>query len=324
LPDEVSGLQVLGDITTDQTRRLIESAISTYDQSKTFYSTAAKAAAALDLRVPSADETVVLLIADRHDNIGMDKVARAVGDAGGATVVFDAGDDTSVGRTWETFSLDSVDSAFEDYDRFGVAGNHDHGTFVRSYLDEHGWTMLDGQTLIGPAGIRLLGVDDPRSSGLGNWRDETGLSFSEVGERLADAACEAQEAGHRVATIVVHDADLGAAALERGCADLVVGGHTHVQAGPDRVEAANGATGYTYTTGTAGGAAYAIALGSKPRRPAGISLITYRDGRPVGIQSVTLQTTGIFEVGDFVSRAPVPPLPDDTTPGTPLADLKSG
>ena len=234
----------------------------------------------------------------------MDKVARAVGDAGGATVVFDAGDDTSVGRTWEAFSLDSVTSAFEDYDRFGVAGNHDHGTFVRSYLDEHGWTMLDGKTLLGPGGIRLLGVDDPRSSGLGNWRDETGLSFAEVGDRLADVACEAQDLGRRVATIVVHDANLGAAALERGCADLVVGGHTHVQAGPDRVVGENGATGYTYTTGTTGGAAYAFALGSKPRRPAGMSLVTYREGRPVGVQAVTLQTTGVFEVGDFVSLSP--------------------
>jgi predicted phosphodiesterase len=308
LPDEVADLQVLGDVTTEQTRRLIESAISTYDQSKTFYTTAAEEAATLDLRVPAYDETVVLLISDRHDNIGMDKVARAVGDAGGATVVVNAGDDTSVGRTWEAFSLDSVTSAFEDYDRFAVAGNHDHGTFVRSYLGEHGWTMLEGTTLLGPSGIRLLGVDDPRSSGLGNWRDETGLSFAEVGDRLADAACEAQDLGRRVATLVVHDANLGAATLERGCADLVVGGHTHVQAGPTRIQGENGATGYTYTTGTTGGAAYAIALGSKPRRPAGMSLITYREGRPVGVQAVTLQTTGVFEVGDFVSLAPVPPL----------------
>ena len=42
LPDDVADLQVLGDVTTDQTRRLIESAISTYDQSKTFYSDAAE------------------------------------------------------------------------------------------------------------------------------------------------------------------------------------------------------------------------------------------------------------------------------------------
>ena len=72
----------------------------------------------------------------------------------------------------------------------------------------------------------------------------------------------------------------------------------------------NGAIGYTYTTGTTGGAAYAIAIGSKPRRAAGISLITYRDGRPVGIQAVTLQTTGVFDVGDYVVLSPAAP-PDD-------------
>ncbi len=310
LPDEVADIEVLGDVTTNQTRRLIVSAISTYDHSMTFYNDAAAVAAELELREPSEDETVMLLVSDRHDNIGMDQVARAVGDAGGATVVLDLGDDTSVGRTWESFSLDSVTEAFEDYDRIGVAGNHDHGDFVRTYLSEHGWTMLDGETLIGPADVRMLGVDDPRSSGLGNWRDETGLSFADVGDRLADVACEAQDLGRRVATIVVHDANLGAAALERGCADLVVGGHTHVQSGPSRVEGENGATGYSYTTGTTGGAAYAFALGSKPRRPAGLSLVTYREGRPVGVQAITLQTTGVFEVGDFVSLAPTDP-PED-------------
>ena len=113
----------------------------------------------------------------------------------------------------------------------------------------------------------------------------------------------------------MHDANLGAAALERGCADLVVGGHTHVQDGPTRVVGENGATGYTYTTGTTGGAAYAFALGSKPRRPAGISLVTYREGRPVGVQAVTLQTTGVFEVGDFVSLAPVAPLVEPPVAG---------
>ncbi len=307
LPDEVADLEVRGDVTTDQTRRLIESAISTYDRSKTFYREAAAGARDLDLQQPGDGETVVLLIADRHDNIGMDQVARAVGDAGGATVVFDAGDDTSVGKAWETFSLDSVTAAFDGYDRFGVAGNHDHGPFVGAYLADHGWTMLDGSPVTAPADIRLLGVDDPRSSGLGNWRDETGLSFDEVGSRLADAACEAQDRGERVSTLLVHDANLGDETLARGCTDLVLGGHTHVQAGPDRVVGENDAVGYTYTTGTAGGAAYAIALGSKPRRPAGMTLLTFRDGRPVGVQAVTLQTTGDFVVDGFVALSPAAP-----------------
>ena len=212
---------------------------------------------------------MVLLIADRHDNIGMDKVARAVGDAAGATTVIDAGDDTSVGRTWEAFSLDSVTSAFEDYEKFGVAGNHDHGTFVRTYLAEHGWTMLDGQTL-GPAGIRLLGVDDPRSSGLGNWRDETGLSFTEVGDRLADAACEAQDWAVRRRSSCTTPTWVPPRWRAAAPTWWSAGTRTCRTARPAS-RARNGATGYTYTTGTAGGAAYAFALGSKPRRPAGMS-----------------------------------------------------
>ena len=297
LPDETRGIEVRGDVTTSQTRRLIESAINTYDKSKRFYATAAREAAQLQLRTPQKGETVVALVSDRHDNIGMDPVARAIADAAGATAVFDAGDDTSSGKGWEAFSLDSVTDAFEDVDRWGIAGNHDHGPFVHAYLADHGWTMLDGKVVDGPAGTTLLGVDDPRSSGLGSWRDETGLSFEEVGHRLADAACGSDT---RVSTILVHDADLAREALDRGCADLVLAGHLHVQVGPTRVVGTNGRAGYTYTTGTTGGAAYAIAVGSKPRRTAEVSLVTYRDGRPVGIQPVTLETEGRFDARPYI------------------------
>ena len=300
VPDELDGIEVRGDVTTASTHRLIQSAVSTYDESKTFYAAAAAAAADLPLRDPRRGETVVAFVSDRHDNIGMDPVARAIADAAGATAVYDGGDDTSAGKSWEAFSLDSVDAAFDGLDRWGVAGNHDHGDFVHTYLADQGWTMLDGEVVDGPAGTALLGVDDPRSSGLGNWRDESGLSFSEVGDRLADAACSSDAEGLPVTTILVHDANLGAAALERGCVDLVLGGHAHVRAGPDRVAGPDGEVGYSYTTGTTGGAAYAIALGSKPRRPADVSLVTYRDGRPAGIQWVTLQTDGTFQTGNWV------------------------
>jgi hypothetical protein len=304
IPEELADVEVRGDVTTSQTRRLVESAIGTFQDGQTFYRDAAEAAAALDLRQPDEDETVVLLVSDRHDNIGMDRVARAVGDAGSATAVFDAGDDTSTGSTWEAFSLDSLDAAFDDDPyaerRWAVTGNHDHGSFVGGYLSDHGWTVLDGEAVDGPDDVRVLGVGDPRSSGLGSWRDESGLSFSEVGDRLADAACTADEDGDRIATILVHDANMGDAALERGCVDLVVGGHLHVQSGPTQVTGDNGAVGYSYTTGTTGGAAYAIAVGAAIRRPAGISLLTYRDGRPVGVQAVLLDTTGTFTVDPYV------------------------
>ncbi|MCW2796570.1 metallophosphoesterase [Nocardioides sp.] len=296
LPDEFADVEVRGDVTTTQTQRLIASAIDTYDKSKTFYADAATRAADLSLHQPADGDTVVALVADRHDNIGMDVVARAIADTGGASAVFDAGDDTSAGKTWEAFSLDSLDAAFDDLDRWGVAGNHDHGGFVRAYLSLHGWRMLDGAVVDGPGGATLMGVDDPRSSGLGSWRDESGLSFDEVGSRLADAACASEV---RISTLLVHDADLGSETLARGCADLVLAGHLHVQVGPTRVVGENGEVGYSFTTGTTGGAAYAIALGSKPRRTAQVTLVTYRDGRPTGLQPVRLETDGRFVVGDY-------------------------
>jgi len=300
VPSQLAAVEVRSDTGAIDSRRLIESAVSTYERSRKFYDAAAEAAGALELRQPLEGETVALLVSDRHDNIGMDRVARAIGDRGGATVVLNAGDDTSTGEKWEAFSLDSVSEAFDGYDRFVATGNHDEGDFVADYLGGLGWTVLDGSTEEGPGGGTLIGAPDPRSSGLGNWRDETGLSFSEVGDRFSEELC----AEERVNTVLVHDVNLADDALERGCVDLVVGGHVHVRIGPDAVEADDGAVGYTYTNGTTGGAAYAIAIGSKPRRDAMVSLVTYRDGVPAAIQSVTLQTNGTFEVGEYVELEP--------------------
>ena len=188
-------------------------------------------------------------------------------------------------------------TAFEDLDRYGVAGNHDNGAFVSGYLADLGWTNLDGEPVEGPA-ARLLGVDDPRSSGLGNWRDETGLSASPrsaTGSPTPSATSE-----ERIATLLVHDANLGREALARGCTDLV---RRRPPARPARarpVVGENGKVGYTYTNGTTGGAAYAIAVGSKPRRDAGVTLVTYRRtaARSACSRSGS-RPTATFVVGDF-------------------------
>jgi predicted phosphodiesterase len=297
VPQAAAEVEIRSDPSALDTRRLVESAISTYEQSTDFYDLAATRAADLDVRRPAGDETVAVLVSDRHDNIGMDRVARAVGDRAGATVVLDAGDDTSTGSSWEAFSLDSLAAAFDEgYERYAVTGNHDQGDFVGDYLADLGWEVLDDEVVEVPGLGLVAGIPDPRSSGLGSWRDETGLGFSEVGARFSESLCAAEE---RVATVLVHDTDLARDALERGCVDLVVGGHVHVKVGPTRVVAPDGRVGYDYTTGTTGGAAYAIAIGSKPRRDAMVSLITYRDDRPVGIQAVTLQTNGSFLVVDY-------------------------
>ena len=303
VPEGLHGWQIQGGLVTRGTRRLLSSLFDTYDRSKVFYAGVIDRVddIAGQLHQPEQDETVAVLVSDRHDNIGMDEVVRKVADEAGATAVLDAGDDTSTGETWEEFSLDSLDSAFEGYDaRVAISGNHDNGTFVNRHLRSLGWTHLDGKPVTPFADVRITGVDDPRSSGLGTWRDEKGLSFDEVKNAIADDVCDLDEQGERIATLLVHDANLGATALARGCTDLVLAGHVHAQIGPTRRVGTNAKAGYTYTNGTTGGAAYAIAIGSKLRRDAMFTFVTYRDGRPVGIQPVTVQTTGELSVAPYI------------------------
>jgi hypothetical protein len=306
LPATAAPVQVESGLLTSGTRRLVESAIDSYRKSLTFYDDLAMEAAALPgIRQPADDEVVALLVSDRHDNVGMDPVARAIADRGGATFLLDAGDDTSTGGSWEAFSLDSLDEAFDDFDdRFAIAGNHDNGDFVTEYGEQLGFTTLDGEVVDGPEDIRILGVSDPRSSGLGSWRDERGISFDEQRQRLADVACTHDDDGDRVNTLLVHDANSAREALDRGCVDLVLAGHVHDQLGPTYVVGSNGKGGYTYTNGTTGGAAYAVAIGTKLRRDAEVTLVTYRDGRPVGLQPVVIRTVGDFQVGDYLPLEP--------------------
>ncbi len=316
VPEEARPLQVESGLMTGGTRRLVASAVDTYRRSVSFYSALVERAPELDgqLRTPEPGEVVGLLVSDRHDNIGMDQVARAVADRGGATLLLDAGDDTSTGGAWEAFSLESLDQAFHDVDaRFWVAGNHDHGDVLGTQALKLGFTALDGQVVEGPDGMRVLGVSDPRSSGLGTWRDERGISFSEQEHRIADVACRREADGERVNVLLVHDAKSGREALDRGCVDLVLSGHLHVQVGPLPVTGSNGAVGYSYTTGTAGGAAYAVAIGSKLRRNAQVTLVTFRDGVPQGLQPVTVSTVGRFEVAPYTAldtRGPATASPE--------------
>lgn len=300
LPEAADAVEVRSNAASEGTKRLIGSAVDTWAKSQDFYDAAAAAATELELRAPLAGETVALLVSDRHDNVGMDRVARAVADTVGASGVLGGGDDTSTGKPWEAFSLDSLDRSFSDLDRWAVTGNHDHGSFVGDYLADLGWTVLDGEVVEGPGGGRLLGFGDPRSSGLGTWRDDKGISFADAATQVGDVACEASEE-ERVHTLLVHDPNLGREALARGCVDLVIGGHHHVESGPTRVDGANGEIGWSFTNGTTGGAAYAIAVGSKPRREAQMTLVTYAEsGRPVGLQLVRLRTDGAFQVDEFV------------------------
>lgn len=304
--DDIEELQSVQISTGSATRggvTLIESASETYRASQEFYGDMRDRVPKIadDLHTPEEGQTVAVLVSDRHDNIGMDPVVADVARAAGAEVLIDAGDDTSTGGEWEAFSVNSMARAFEDFEKVAVAGNHDTGTFVAEALSDAGFEVLDGEP-VEVAGIRFLGASDPRSSGLtAGYGAESG-SIVEQGEQLTDAACEDGD----VSTVLVHSPTTGEPIAKSGCVDLVLSGHLHRQVGPDVVTGDEGLT-TTYSNGTTGGAAYAFALGSKLRRPAQATLITYEDGVPVGLQPVNFQTGGNIDVAEYT------PIETDTS-----------
>jgi predicted phosphodiesterase len=296
LDPELSRIEVLTGGASRGGVELVESAVQTYDDSLVFYRDLTDRAAEIgdQLRDPEEGDTVALMVADRHDNIGMDSVARAVADAGGATLVLNAGDDTSSGGSWERFSVNSFADAFEGFEVVVVGGNHDYGGSIVDAYEDQGFTVLAGEPET-VEGITFLGDSDVRASGLVAGRTEFDETDEEQGDRLADVACESGD----VSTLLVHGPTAGAATGASGCVDLVLSGHVHRQLGPETTYV-DGRPTTTYSNGTTGGAAYAFALGSALRRPAEVTLITYHDGLPIGLQPVMFATDGEIQVRPWV------------------------
>jgi len=300
LDDRLDVVEVSRGTATTGGVQIVDSALSSYQKSVEFYGALTERVAGdVDqFRRPDEDETVALLVADRHDNIGMDPVARAIADAGGASLVISAGDDTSSGASWERFSINSLADAFDGFDVIVAPGNHDSGNHSIPAYQDAGVTVLEGEPVT-VQGIRFLGAPDPRSTGYTSLSTEGEETIEELSARLASAACDDGD----VSVVVVHDPAAGADAARSGCVDLVLSGHRHRQVGPDTEYAGSGRPTTTYTNGTTGGAAYTFALGTALRRDAQVTLITFRDDRPVGIQPVPIATDGTITV------APYQPLP---------------
>ncbi|MBA2702085.1 MAG: metallophosphoesterase [Chloroflexi bacterium] len=305
-PDQVlDKVEIAEGASTSGSKAVVEGALATYRTSVAFYGRLAVSAATVDVRTPLTNETTALVVTDRHDNIGMDPVARAIADRAQAGMLIDLGDDTSNGGSWETFSINSLAREFRDFDIVSVAGNHDTGPTVRKQMRDKGFTLLDGRPTT-VDGIRFLGSSDPRSSGLtagynGNESDNI-AAIRGQDEKLTKAACDD---GH-VGVIAVHSPSSAGKAAASGCADLVLSGHLHRQVGPTLVNGTNGRSTTTLSTGTTGGAVYAFALGSKLRREAQVTIVTFAEGKPVGLQPVSLEPGGIIKIDAYTPIATSP------------------
>ena len=319
--DEVlDTVQIAEGASTSGGKALVEGALATYRESVSFYGDLAVKAKTVDVRTPLEGETTAVVVTDRHDNIGMDQVARAIADRAGATTLIDLGDDTSNGASWEAFSINSLAREFRGLDVVAVAGNHDQGKSVVKQMRDKGFEVLSGEPVT-VDGIRFLGSSDPRSSGLtagynGNESDNIAAVRAQD-KALTEAACKEGDIG----VIAVHSPSSARRAAASGCADLVLSGHLHRQVGPTVVAGTNGRSTTTLTTGSTGGAVYTFALGSKLRREAQVAIVTFAKNRPVGLQSVSFQPGSVITVAPYV---PITTSPRTAASGSGPAAPASG
>jgi len=300
LDDRLNAVEVASGFSTTGGVGVIRTAVETYRKSVQLYGQLKDRVdeVATQIHQPTEDQTVALLVSDRHDNIGIDGFAAEVAKVGGVKLLIDAGDDTSSGQSWEMFSINSLRQHFKDLKVVAVAGNHDAGGHVEDAMRKKGFTVLDSKP-VEVEGIRFLGDSDPTRTGLGSADSPGDETIDHQSKRLADVACDQPE-DKRISTMVVHDPSSYADTAARGCATLLVSGHLHRQVGPEH-KVVDGRPVTTYTNGTTGGAAYAFALGYTLRRPGEVTLITYQKGLPIGLQTVTAQPAGTITVGAYTT-----------------------
>ncbi len=288
---------------------LIAGAIRTYQESGAFFDKLAETAKDVEVRTPDDGQTVALVVTDRHDNVAMDPVARQIAENAEATMLFDLGDDTSNGAAWEEFSINSLAREFADFDIVAVAGNHDQGTSIADHMVESGFELLTGKPVT-INDIRFIGDSDPRGSGLTQGytgdEDDNIAAIAEQDEALTDAACDDGD----VAVALVHSAASAKKLADSGCVELILSGHLHRQVGPNVVTNDDGDSTVTLSTGTTGGAVYAFALGTGLRREAQMTLVTFEDGKPVGLQIIDIAPGGTITPQAYVELAALITPPD--------------
>lgn len=289
--DSLQALEVRDSLLASGVRELARGSIAAYNDSKEFYDNLQETLLMSPLAFRDLDngEQRFGLVSDRHDNIGMDPILRSLFDQAAVSAVLNAGDDTSTGEPWEAFSIDSFMEAMDGLPVVVALGNHDQGDFVADHYRQAGATVLNGE-VVTVNGIRIVGAPDPRSSAFTADRINVVSDMATASELLADSACQSDIFLQSASTALVHDHDHADAAVAAGCVNLVLSGHTHERIGPERT-IVNDDIVHRYTTGTAGGASYAIALG-KPRRTALVSFVTYKDTQPYSVQWVSITTTG--------------------------------
>ena len=250
---------------------------------------------------PGSEPLVLLVVSDLHCNVGMARVIRAAVELSGARIVLNAGDTTINGTAVEQYCVTAFAAALPDGVTMVVSdGNHDSAD-TADHERRAGARVLDGET-IEVEGIRVLGDGDPSATRIGIGTVLSGQeTVGQAGRRLADVAC-AEPAG--VDLLLVHNPNMGNAALAQGCAPAQVSGHRHRRQGPDLR-----GPGVLYVSSSTAGAALDQPTVGPLNGPAEMTVLRFDPDmrRFLDHRVVSIQPDGTVRVG-FAVRWPTAPV----------------
>lgn len=251
--------------------------------------------------VDNADVVQIGFVTDRHCNIGMDRVTVALLKHFGVTTLVSGGDDAFSG----TFNFESActrnladKSAQAGITDVFAAGNHDSPYTIAQEAKQGIKTLTGDPVTVG--GLTFLGSPDPRSSRYGQ-----GMRPVQASVQHAQLEAQATAIGSRACKdgapiiVVLHDPAAGKEAMQRGCGNVTIdlGGHTHIQDGPNPVPLPNGRIGYQFIGASAGGAPG----GSSTDRSLAsqITVGPLRNNATVNIVSIDKHTSALVGITEF-------------------------
>ncbi|MGH8861680.1 MAG: metallophosphoesterase family protein, partial [Jatrophihabitantaceae bacterium] len=256
------------------------------------------------VQLPQADNADVVqigFVTDRHCNIGMDRVTVALLKRLGVSTLVSGGDDAFSG----TFTFESActrnladKSAQAGITDVFAAGNHDSPYTIAQEVKQGIKTLAGDPVTVG--GLTFLGSPDPRSSryGQGMRPAQSSVQHALLEAQATAIGSRACKAGAPI-IVVLHDPAAGKEAMQRGCGNVTIdlGGHTHIQNGPNPVPLPNGGTGYQFIGASAGGAP----SGSTTDRSLAsqVTVGPLRNTATVNIVSIDKRTAALVGVTEF-------------------------
>lgn len=255
--------------------------------------------------------TVAMHISDAHCNYAMYKYAlKPVTAAFQPSIVLNSGDNYTNGGTmpYEKNCFTDLRNAVAEVDPtttiVNTIGNHDPKNFINIDKNPRVITPTKGDDFTAHTELGDIVVTEDKS--LSTWDSKPPEKSPEMfklnaeqGHETAEIACKnAEKTGERP-IVMVHRPQASFETSLRGCARLILKGHTHVNQPVKKVVSRDGQEVLHHTAGSISGTHNTIAIYETPKRPATYSMLYFdHEHQLKGATTVTFDTDGNVTIED--------------------------